>query len=55
MLKYADLCLYSIRTNISKAQYVENVDTIVLTQLDSVQSDTIKKQILVDIYTGLTT
>ena len=34
---------------------VENVDTIVLSQLESVQSDTIKKQILVDIYTGLTT
>ena len=34
---------------------VENVDSIVLSQLESVQSDTIKKQILVDIYTGLTT
>ena len=33
---------------------VENVDTIVLSQLDSVQSDTIKKQMLIDIYTGLT-
>lgn len=28
MLKYADICLYSIRTNVSKAQYVENIDTI---------------------------
>ena len=34
---------------------VENVDSIVLSQLDSVQSDTIKKQLLVDIYRGLTT
>jgi DNA repair exonuclease SbcCD nuclease subunit len=33
---------------------VENVDSIVLSQLDSVQSDTIKKELLVDIYTGLT-
>jgi len=32
---------------------VESVDTIVLTQLDSVQSDTIKKQMLIDIYNGL--
>ena len=34
---------------------VENVDSIVLSQLNSVQSDTIKKQLLVDIYRGLTT
>ena len=34
---------------------VENVDTIVLTQLESVQSDTIRKELLVDIYRGLTT
>jgi len=33
---------------------VENVDSIVLSQLESVQSDTIKKELLVDIYTGLT-
>jgi DNA repair exonuclease SbcCD nuclease subunit len=32
---------------------VENVDQIVLNQLDSVQSDTIKKELLVDIYRGL--
>ena len=29
---------------------VENVDQIVLNQLESVQSDTIKKELLVDIY-----
>ena len=34
---------------------VENVDTIVLSQLESVQSETIKKQMLIDIYQGLTT
>ena len=34
---------------------VENVDSIVLSQLESVQSDTIKKKLLVDIYRGLTT
>ena len=28
MLKYSDLCLYSIRANISKAEYIENVDII---------------------------
>jgi len=33
---------------------VENVDSIVLSQLDSVQSDTIRKELLVEIYTGLT-
>ena len=32
---------------------VENVDQIVLNQLESVQSDTIKKELLVDIYRGL--
>jgi hypothetical protein len=32
---------------------VENVDTIVLSQLESVQSETIKKQMLIDIYQGL--
>lgn len=32
---------------------VENVDSIVMSQLDSVQSTTIKKEILVDIYRGL--
>jgi hypothetical protein len=34
---------------------VENVDTIVLSQLEAVQSDTIKKQMLIEIYQGLTT
>lgn len=28
MLKYADLCLYTIRTKVSKAQYIPNVDAI---------------------------
>lgn len=28
MLQYADLCLYTIRTNVSKAQYIPNVDVI---------------------------
>ena len=32
---------------------VENVDTIVMSQLDSIQSETIKKEMLVDIYRGL--
>ena len=32
---------------------VENVDSIVMSQLDSIQSETIKKEMLVDIYRGL--
>ena len=33
---------------------VENVDSIVMSQLESIQSETIKKEMLVDIYRGLT-
>lgn len=32
---------------------VENVDSIVLTQLNAIESDTIKKKMLIDIYNGL--
>ena len=28
MLKYSDICLYSVRANVSKSEYIENIDVI---------------------------